>query len=158
MAEHSEAGHSAADLVGGKLQCVVVTPEATALEAAADFVVLPLLDGEIGIAPGHSPMIGRLGLGEMRVVEGGHTRRFYLDGGFVQVAANTVSVLTNRAITAEKLDVHEVTQQLAAARAQIANSPETLANRERQQLQARAQLRVAQRVTGRSAATGGAGH
>ena len=157
MAQHAEARHADGGLVGGKLHCVIVTPEATTLEAAADFVVLPLLDGELGIAPGHSPMIGRLGLGEMRVVEAGHTRRFYLDGGFVQVADNVVSVLTNRAIPAEKLDVHQVTQQLAAARAQQANSPETLAARERQEQQARAQLRVAQRATGRGAGVA-AGH
>ena len=45
------------------LECVVVTPEETALETPATFVALPLFDGEIGIAPGHSPMIGRLGYG-----------------------------------------------------------------------------------------------
>ena len=65
---------------------------------AADFVALPLYDGEIGIAPGHSPFIGRLGYGELRVVNGGGRTRYYVDGGFVQVADNLVSVLTKRAI------------------------------------------------------------
>ena len=48
------------------LRCIVVTPEETVLEGEASFVALPLFDGEIGIARGHSPMIGRLGFGEMR--------------------------------------------------------------------------------------------
>ncbi len=52
---------------GCKLHCIVVTPEQTVLDEPADFVALPLFDGEIGIAPGHSPMIGRLGYGEMRI-------------------------------------------------------------------------------------------
>ena len=46
------------------LQCVVVTPETTALEAQADFVALPLFDGELGVAPDRGPMIGRLGFGD----------------------------------------------------------------------------------------------
>ena len=70
----------------------------------AQFVALPLYDGELGVAPGHSPFIGRLGYGELRVRENGKTVRYYVDGGFVQVADNVVSVLTNSAIPAEKLD------------------------------------------------------
>ena len=58
-----------------QLNCIVVTPEATALEAKADFVALPLYDGEIGSAGGHSPMIGRLGFGEMRLRTGGKVER-----------------------------------------------------------------------------------
>ena len=49
------------------LQCIVVTPEATVLDRQAEFVALPLYDGEIGIGRGHSPLIGRLGYGEMRL-------------------------------------------------------------------------------------------
>ncbi len=42
-----------------QLQCIVVTPEATVLDEMVDFVALPLYDGEIGIAPGRAPLIGR---------------------------------------------------------------------------------------------------
>ena len=68
-----------------QLQCIVVTPEATVRDEPADFVALPLYDGEVGIAPGRSPMIGRLGYGEMRIKQGGQTSRYYVDGGFAQV-------------------------------------------------------------------------
>ena len=86
------------------LQCVIVTPEATELETPADFVALPLYDGEVGIAPGRSPLIGRLGYGELRVRYKNELIRYYVDGGFVQVADNVVSVLTNRACLASVLD------------------------------------------------------
>lgn len=127
-----------------QLQCIVVTPEATVLDTAADFVALPLYDGEIGVAPGHSPFIGRLGYGELRIVSAGQTSRYYVDGGFVQVAGNVVSVLTNRAVPAEKLDVQVAAEHLNAARNRKANSEELLEIRERLENQARAQLRVAQ--------------
>ena len=125
------------------VKCVVVTPEATSLEQEADFVVVPLYDGEKGIAAGHSPLIGRLGYGELRLKSGGASQRYYVDGGFVQVEANTVSVLTSRVIPAEKLDADVAEEQLRAAAKRPANTPELLDIRERAVAQARAQIRLA---------------
>ncbi len=144
MADHHEHGKSSA---GDKhIQCSVVTPEATLLDASASFVALPLFDGEIGIGPDHSPFIGRLGYGELRVVAEGKTQHYYVDGGFVQVADNLVSVLTNRAVPADQLNSTVAREQLEAARARQAHSPELMAIRDRTELQARAQIRLAQRV------------
>lgn len=129
-----------------KLRCLVVTPEETALETEADFIALPLFDGEIGIAPLHSPMIGRLGFGEMRIRNGETTTAYYLDGGFVQVVDNVVSVLTNRAVPATNLNVTAAEEQLEEAQQRPANSDELLAIRDRLIAQSRAQLRVARRA------------
>ena len=52
----------------GALQCVVVTPETTVLDTPADFVAMPLYDGQCGIGANHSPLIGRLGYGELRIL------------------------------------------------------------------------------------------
>jgi F-type H+-transporting ATPase subunit epsilon len=126
-----------------QLQCIVVTPESTVLDEQVDFVALPLDDGEIGIAPGHSPMIGRLGFGELRLMVAGAPRRFYVDGGFVQVASNVVSVLTNRAVAVESLDAQAAAELLNQARLRKANGEELLALRDRLERQARAQMRLA---------------
>lgn len=134
-----------AALADKSLQLVVVTPEATVLEAAVDFAALPLYDGEIGILPGRSPMIGRLGYGELRFTSGGQASRYYVDGGFVQVAGNVVSVLTNRAMPVSDIDRQAAEEQLAAARARKAHSEELLAIRDRLERQARAQIRLADR-------------
>ena len=125
------------------LHLIVVTPETTVLDELVDFVALPLQDGEIGIAPGRSPLIGRLGYGELRFVTGGQTRRFYVDAGFVQVANNEVSVLTNRAVPAATIDPAVAQEQLNQARGRKANSEESLAVRDRLEAQTRGQLRVA---------------
>ena len=121
----------------------VVTPETTALETEASFV--PLFDGELGVAVGHSPMIGRLGYGELRVGNGNDAVRYYVDGGFVQVANNAVTVLTNRAIPSADLDADTAASDLEAARARPANSPELMEIRDRETARARAQLRLAKR-------------
>jgi len=127
------------------LNCIVVTPEATALEQSAEFVALPLYDGEIGIAPGHSPMIGRLGFGEMRLRGKGGVQRYYVDGGFVQIADNVVSVLTSRAIPAHEVDTQKAKAQLEEARGQSSNTPELMEIRDRTVSQARAMIRVSQK-------------
>ncbi|MBI3836313.1 MAG: ATP synthase F1 subunit epsilon [Planctomycetia bacterium] len=129
-----------------QLQCIVVTPESTVLDEQVEFVALPLYDGEIGVAPGHSPMIGRLGYGELRLVTSGQSKHYYIDGGFVQVAANVVSVLTKRAMPAAAIDTQVAAEHLTEARGRRANSEELLAARDRLERQARAQLRVAQRA------------
>ena len=128
-----------------QLTCIVVTPEQTALETTTDFVALPLFDGEIGIAPNHSPLIGRLGYGELRIKTGGSVSRWYVDGGFVQVADNVVSVLTNRAVPAERVDGAAAQKQLEAATKRTAGTPELMEMRDREIAQARAQVRVARR-------------
>lgn len=128
------------------LRCIVVTPEMTVLDTPCEFIALPLFDGEAGIAPGRAPLIGRLGYGELRVRHGSHTMRYYVDGGFVQVADNVVSVLTNRAVLATALDSAAAQQQLHAAISSPASGAAELAIRDRQISQARGQLRVASRA------------
>jgi F-type H+-transporting ATPase subunit epsilon len=130
----------------GSLHCVVVTPETTVLDAQVEFVALPLYDGEVGILPGRSPLIGRLGYGEMRIKKGGEVQRFYVDGGFVQVANNEVSVLTNRAVPAAQLDSAAAAELLRTAQTRPAAGDDALAIRTRLLLQARGQLRVAGRA------------
>jgi F-type H+-transporting ATPase subunit epsilon len=138
MAEHSTSS--------GNLHVIIVTPEATVLQTEADFVALPLFDGEAGVLPGRAPMIGRLGYGELRVKQGSQTHRFYVDGGFVQVAENNVSVLTNRAVPAGALNPTAIEQQLQTAISNHAVGTAEMAIRDRQILQARGQLRVASHV------------
>ena len=94
------------------LQCIVVTPEQTLYDKPADFVAMTLFDGEIGIAPGHTPMIGRLGCGEMRIHHEEGIDRFYVEGGFVEVLGDVVSVLTNRAMPAAEIDEEVAQEQL----------------------------------------------
>lgn len=142
MPDHASSAPFASS---GGLQVVVVTPEATVRETAASFVVVPLYDGELGVAPRHSPLIGRLGYGELRITNDSAAERYYVDGGFVQVADDVVYVLTNRAVPAEKLDAAVAAEQLSAARRRPANSAELLAIRDRLEAQARAQLRITRR-------------
>jgi F-type H+-transporting ATPase subunit epsilon len=142
MADHSPIATPASGL-----RVVVVTPEQTVLDTATDFVALPLYDGELGVAPGHAPMIGRLGYGELRIGRLPGEQSFYVDGGFVQVADNLVSVLTNRAIPVNRLDAGSIQEQLRHALTQPAAGEDEIARRDKVVAQSRAQLRVARSQT-----------
>lgn len=131
-----------------EMQCLVVTPEETAVDEKVTFVALPLFDGEKGISPGHAPLIGRMGAGELRLkTTEGKTLRYFIDGGFVQISDNVVSIMSNRAIPAASLSVDEAQELLKTAASQKANSEELLDAREKALNQAHAQLRVAKRDT-----------
>ncbi len=133
-----------------EMRCVVVTPERALVDVPADFVALPMYDGELGILPGRAPLIGRLGFGELRIRQGAQTGHYYVDGGFVQVQGNTVTVLTSRALKAE--EVRPADAQAALQAAQQAQLRAVGTEAEEAQLvaqdKARAQLRVARHTTG----------
>lgn len=131
-----KAGHD-------RLQCVVVTPERTLFDALVDFVALPLIDGELGVLPGRTPLIGRLGYGELRTREGVTTRRYFVDGGFAQIRDDVVTVLTNRAIPAEGVDATAAAHELEQAQTRRATTDLEQDEKARAVARARAQLRVA---------------
>jgi F-type H+-transporting ATPase subunit epsilon len=124
---------------------MVVTPERALLDARADSIVVPMSDGELGILPGRAPMIGRLGFGEVRIRLGERITYLYVDGGFVQVLDNKVSVLTAKALKVEEIQPEAARQALASADAALkkAAGPEAQDAQIIAQQKARAQLRVA---------------
>jgi F-type H+-transporting ATPase subunit epsilon len=83
-----------------RLAVVIISPDATIYEGEADMVVAPAWDGEVGVLRGHAPMLVLLGSGDMRLTSGGTQQRFHVAGGFMQVADDVVTVLSESAATA----------------------------------------------------------
>jgi F-type H+-transporting ATPase subunit epsilon len=122
------------------IRCVVVTPEQAVLDEDADFIALPMYDGELGVAPGRAAFIGRLGYGELRVKRGDQEQRYYVDGGFAQVRQNVATVLTSKAVPVAEISLDAAEKALDSALAAAAQDPDGAM---KQQLRARAQIRVA---------------
>jgi F-type H+-transporting ATPase subunit epsilon len=125
-----------------KIQCVVVTPEKTLFDEWVDFVALPLYDGELGILAGHTPMIGRLGFGELRTKTGESVRRYFVDGGFVQVRNDVITVLTQRALPAQQVDAAAAAKDLEALGARRAATEIEYGEHDRAVARARGLIRV----------------
>jgi F-type H+-transporting ATPase subunit epsilon len=93
------------------IQLEVVTPERRVLDEAVDMVAVPGANGELGILPGHTPLISQLQSGVLSYMPGGTTQRLHVSGGFVAVNDDRVSVLAEVAERPEEID---------AARARLA--------------------------------------
>lgn len=132
----------------GGIRCLVVTPETTVLDAVAKSVILPLEDGQRGVGRGHAPFIGRLGAGEVRLTtaEGPEAvHRTFVEGGFVEVSHDAVTVITQRAVPAGKLDLAKARAELAEVMARPAAGDEAIDSKLRAQATAREVVRIAAR-------------
>jgi F-type H+-transporting ATPase subunit epsilon len=125
------------------IRCIVVTPERTELDTQAQSVTLPMFDGALGVLPGRAPMIGRLGYGTLELDTAAGPQRYFVDGGFAQVEANTVSVLTARSISVDLLDVGEAEKALRDALDMPSNNPEQAQLKDTAVRRARGQIRSA---------------
>ncbi|HEY8869878.1 MAG TPA: F0F1 ATP synthase subunit epsilon [Candidatus Limnocylindrales bacterium] len=87
------------------IQLDIVTPERLAYSDTVDSVQLPGSEGELGVLPHHTPLVSRLGLGELRIRKGGSEESFAIIGGFVQVKPDRVVVMAETADMAAEIDI-----------------------------------------------------
>jgi F-type H+-transporting ATPase subunit epsilon len=88
-----------------ELRLEIVTPEKRVLDETVDAVTIPTANGEIGILPNHAPLISGLKSGVLAYTKGSATERMVVSGGFVEVGADKVSVLTDIAETAQDVNL-----------------------------------------------------
>jgi F-type H+-transporting ATPase subunit epsilon len=100
------------------LKLEIVTPEGRAYSDDVAMVVLPSVEGEIGVYPAHVPLMTQLSPGELRIIKDGKTKEFVVGTGFIEVTADSVSVLTDSALGEEQID--ENATEGAIKRAQAA--------------------------------------
>jgi F-type H+-transporting ATPase subunit epsilon len=97
----------------------IVTPEAKVYSDTIDSVVIPTVEGEIGVLPGHIPLLTQVEDGELRVTKGATTLLLVVSGGFAQIDGDRVRVLAENAINEEKIDENAVEAALKRAEAQL---------------------------------------
>lgn len=87
-----------------KIQLEVVTPERRVLAEPVDMVTVPGLGGELGILPGHTPLISQLQTGVLSYSQDGKSYPLHVSGGFVEVRDDHVSVLAEIAERPDEID------------------------------------------------------
>lgn len=102
-----------------ELRLVLVTPETTLLDQPVRAIRFPLYDGQMGVLPGRAPLVGRLGVGPLKVDTAGGSSSYFIAGGFVQIKGTVVTLLTNKAIPVEKIDVAKAEADYQAAMALV---------------------------------------
>lgn len=80
------------------LKVRVVSPERTVFDGEAAAIVAPMWDGQVGILPGHAPLLALIGMGELSIDRpGGGSDTFHVAGGVLKVERNVVTLLTEYA-------------------------------------------------------------
>src|SRR5689334_24377717 len=130
------------------LRLDIVTPDAVAYSRDVQMVTLPAIDGQIGVLPGHVPLLTQIVPGELIVRDGdGHETFLAVGEGLVEVTGTRVSIVTDMAMAADSIDEAkaEEARQRAAARLRDKLADEELASVNASLARSLAQLRVKQR-------------
>lgn len=93
----------------------IVTPEARVYSDTVDAVVIPTVEGEIGILAGHIPLLTQVDAGELRVTKNGTTQYLVVGKGFAEIQGDKVSVLAEIAMNEEKIDEDVVAKAMQRA-------------------------------------------
>lgn len=83
----------------------VITPDRVLLDTTAESVSFPTLDGSVGILKDHAPMVAAVGVGELTFTGPGGEEDMFVSGGFAEVRANTVRVVTDVSEPLSEIDV-----------------------------------------------------
>jgi F-type H+-transporting ATPase subunit epsilon len=128
-----------------KLKVEIVTPEKRVLSVQADEAIVPGARGLFGVRPGHTPFLSLMEPGWMTLKDAGTSRRFYVAGGFVEVANDLVRVLADQAEPEADVDVEAAKKRLAEAQDKLKGmSPDDV----RFQVEAATVKRETARITG----------
>ena len=97
----------------------IVTPEAKTFSGEVDMVVLPGVEGELGILPMHVPLMTQLLPGEVRILQGGKETDLVVGTGFVEVSQTHVSILTDMAMADTEIDEAAAEEAMKRAEASV---------------------------------------
>jgi F-type H+-transporting ATPase subunit epsilon len=107
------------------MQVELVSPEAVLFSGEASQVVARTLDGDIAFLNDHAPFIGALDISEVRVWTEGGVVSVAVNGGFVEVSNNVVTLLSDGAVLASEVDATAVQAELDQAQAALRDDPDS---------------------------------
>ena|SRR5438270_7281009 len=105
--------------MAANFQLEIVTPERLLVNEAAEEVLIPGKSGQLGVLPGHAPLITELGVGEIRYRNGNNTTRLAVAWGFAEVLPEKVTILAETAERASEIDLQRAESALARAQERL---------------------------------------
>ena len=100
-------------------QLEIVSPERRAFTDEVDMVIVPGIDGQLGILPHHTRLISVLGVGELRIKKGGTEQSLLISGGFVEVRPDKVIVMADLAEHSDEIDETRAAEARKRAEAEL---------------------------------------
>jgi F-type H+-transporting ATPase subunit epsilon len=106
-----------------KLRLEIATPDHLVLTEGVDEVILPSVEGYMGVRPGHAPLLAALDVGEISYRIGSEEKYLACSGGFAEVLADSVSILAETAEPAEEIDVERAERARERAEGRLKADP-----------------------------------
>lgn len=104
------------------IQCEVVSAEKAIYSGAVEMVIAPGVMGDLGVAPGHAPLLTKLDPGPVRLMfKGGEEEILFVSGGMMEVQPRVVTILADTALRADDMDEAEALKAKEAAKAALSN-------------------------------------
>jgi F-type H+-transporting ATPase subunit epsilon len=97
------------------LKLEIVTPEALTFSEDVDMVVIPGVEGQLGVLPMHVPLMTQLQPGEIKILQGGKETELVIGNGFVEIDQKSVTILTDVAATEADIDERAVEEAIKRA-------------------------------------------
>lgn len=99
------------------VHCSIVSAEEEIFSGLVEMVVANATEGELGILPGHTPLLSGVKPGPVRLIlDGGEEEVFFASGGFIEVQPTAITILADTALRAD--DIDEAAAQEAQAKAE----------------------------------------
>jgi len=133
--------------VANTFQCKIVTPTAEAYAGEATYASFPAWDGQYGMMKGLSPLLSTLAPGTLRIDEESGSRKFLIEGGFAHVDGESLTLVTEGAISAEELNLEEAQAELAEANARVSSGTKDWDSVVRDQQVASAKVALAKSIS-----------
>jgi F-type H+-transporting ATPase subunit epsilon len=108
------------------LQLEIVSPERRAFTDEVDMVVVPGIDGQLGILPHHTRLITALGIGELKIKKGGTEQSMLISGGFVEVRPDKVVVMADLAEHSDEIDEARAVEARRQAEEQLEQATDSV--------------------------------
>src|ERR1700690_2411776 len=124
------------------LQLDIGAPDKLLVREQVDQVQIPGKGGELGILPGHAPLITELTIGEIRYVQGGMSHYLAVAWGFAEVLPNKVTILADTAERAEEINIARAQEAKARAEAELKQGAPDLDYAATQHALQRAEIRL----------------
>ena len=120
-----------ADIVKTKVVFELVTPTALAVSEDVDMVVIPGIEGDFGVLPGHTPVLTIIRPGVISMYIGDEiTKSLFVEGGFAEANPEGCTVLAEGATDIAEISAEDARTRLVAARDAIVNSDDATADNE----------------------------
>ncbi len=103
------------------IRCEIVSQDRLVFEGDADIVQVPGSLGEMGILPGHAPLLSTLELGVIRVKNGEDEEVFTVTGGFIEVQPDIVTIMADAAEHVDDIDVDRAEEAMERAKELLAS-------------------------------------